>query len=131
MIVLDTHVLIWWVNLDPLCPVRVRRYIQQHRAKSKVLVASMTFWEIAMLVKRGRLRLRFDLDTWIAHVEAIEGLEIVPMDHSTLVLSVNLPEPFHADPADRMIVATALQCGATLITKDRVLRKYPHVDSYW
>ncbi len=84
-----------------------------------------------MLVKRGRLRLRFDLHTWIGHIETIAGLDIVPLDHSTLVLSVNLPEPFHPDPADRIIVATTLQCGATLVTKDRSLREYPHIETYW
>jgi len=68
---------------------------------------------------------------WISHSEALGLLRFVPVDNHIAVRSVALPAPLHDDPADRIIVATALSLGATLVTKDRRLRRYRHVKSLW
>jgi PIN domain nuclease of toxin-antitoxin system len=82
-------------------------------------------------VRRGRLELSMDVGDWVAKAEALPLLRFVPVDNRIALRSVLLPPPLHNDPADRIIVATALQLGATLITKDEKLRGYPHVRTVW
>ena len=84
-----------------------------------------------MLVKKGRLELRMDVEEWVAKSEALPFLHFVPMDNRIAVLSNQLAEGLHEDPADRIITATALVMGATLITRDQRLRDYPRVETLW
>lgn len=131
MIVLDTHVLVWFVsNPEKLSKNAVKR-IGQEIKKQEVLVSSISVWEIFMLIKKGRIKLSMDSQSWLEKVENIPFLQFIPVDNKIASQSVNLPEPFHDDPADRIIVATALNHGATLITKDRRILSYPHVLSLW
>jgi len=84
-----------------------------------------------MLVSKGRLQLTMDTADWIAKCEALPALHFVPIDNRILLRAASLPEPFHRDPADRIIVSTALQLGARLITKDDKLRAYQHIETVW
>jgi PIN domain nuclease of toxin-antitoxin system len=77
-----------------------------------------------MLVEKGRLLLRRELSDWMSAVQALEGLEIVALTPDIAVESVRLPGSFHADPADRIIVATARVLDAILITADRAILAY-------
>lgn len=131
MILLDTHTLIWWLTQDRLLPSSVRNFIQQHIHGQQVYVSAMSIWEIAMLYRKGRLQLAYDLETWIDQALASPGLQWVPADSGILLKSVILPDPFHPDPADRIIVATAMNLGAILVTKDGKIREYPYVRSFW
>jgi len=72
-----------------------------------------------------------EAEDWIARSESLPFLDFVPVDNRIAIRSTRLPGSFHADPADRIIVATTLLLGATLITKDDKLRRYPHVDTLW
>jgi PIN domain nuclease of toxin-antitoxin system len=72
-----------------------------------------------------------DVGDWIAASEALPLLQFVPVDNRIALRSTALPGKLHKDPADRIIVATTLILGATLVTKDRRLRRYPHVDTLW
>ena len=129
MIFLDTHVLLWWIADDTNLPASVKKYITAHR-KSGILVSSMSFWEIALLVKKGRLSLGYDVRTWTEKVLSLEFLKVVPPDPFLLIESVMLSD-FHKDPADRIIAATSLKMGAVLVTKDNKLRTSPHLKTYW
>lgn len=131
MIVLDTHVWVWWVSHSRELPRPLRRLIDREAAAHPVNVSCVSAWEIAMLAKKGRLQLTMPADDWIAKCEALPGLRFVPADNRIFVRSVSLPEPLHNDPADRIIVSTALQLGAKLITRDDKLRAYPHVETIW
>lgn len=84
-----------------------------------------------MLVKKGRLELKMDVEEWVAKSEALPFLRFVPMDNRIAVLSNELSDGLHEDPADRIITATTLVLGATLITKDQRLRDYPHIETLW
>lgn len=84
-----------------------------------------------MLVQRNRLSLSMSAGDWLATVEQIDGLRFVPVDRHLALASVNLPGEFHKDPADRLIVATARHFGATLMTADDKILRYPHVRSLW
>lgn len=131
MIVLDTHVWIWWVSGSADLPRRLARLIERRIETEPVWVSSISVWEVALLVKRGRLQLTMATADWIERSEALPSLRFAPVDNRIALRSMLLPEPLHGDPADRIIIATALQLGATLITRDDKLRAYPHVKTEW
>lgn len=133
MIVLDTHVLIWWVTDDARLSELAREALKQELAESsgQVLVSAITAWEIAMLQQRGRLVLSMDLDEWLLAVEGIEQVSIVPISTRVAVQSTQLPGEFHKDPADRFIVALARELNAPLLTADEKIRGYAHVRTVW
>lgn len=131
MIILDTHVLVWWVNNPKKLSTKAREAIEKEMKTGGILVSSISVWEIYMLVKKGRLKLKIDIDTWLGKVEELPFLEFVPVDNTIAAKSVTLPKWTHKDPADRMIVATALQNGSTLLTSDERIRNYLQEQSIW
>jgi len=119
MILLDTHVLLWRAAEDSRVGKRATRKIDRALAEEKVLISAFSFWEIAVLANAGRLRLRATPDDFrAAALEA--GVREVPVDGRVAILSTRL-QGMHADPADRIIVATALELGATLVTADSAI----------
>ena len=84
-----------------------------------------------MLHRKGRLELSESPQSWIRKVETLPFLRFVPVDNSIALLSNSLPSPLHPDPADRILVATALVEQVPLVTKDRRLRAYPAVATLW
>ncbi len=131
MIVLDTHVLVWWVNDPATLSEPARTAIEAAVASRSVHVSCISSWEIAMLAERGRLRLALDVRDWLCRCEELPFLTFVPVNNAIAVESVRLPDFPHADPADRIIAATAMSLGAALVTKDDPLRKYPHLKTIW
>ena len=132
MIVLDTHVLIWWVNGDERLSARARKAIDKEMTgDGQILVSAISAWEIAMLVAKGRLALTMDIDDWLATVASIEGVVFVPVDPDVAVQSVRLPGEFHPDPADRMIVALARHHAVPMVTADAKIQAYRHVKTVW
>ena len=132
MILLDTHVLIWWANGDRslLSPV-ANTAIQAECSGGKIAISSISAWEIAMLVDRGRLALSMDVATWLAVLGETEAVTFIPVDNEIGVKSVELPGEFHKDPADRLIVATARRHAIPLVTADDKIRAYPHIRTLW
>ncbi len=132
MIVLDTHTLIWWVNENNQLSNKAKQKIKEIQdKKGELLVSSISSWEIALLVRKGRLALTMDVNKWIATTAAIDGLRYVPIDNEIGINSVQLPGEFHADPADRMIVALARRFNMPLVTADKRILAYAHVNSVW
>ena len=132
MIVLDTHVLIWWMSGGSKLSPKAKRAITKHQALDRsILISSISAWEIGMLVSRERLTLNMDVDSWLAEVDKIPAVEFVPVDNSVAVKSTCLPGEFHKDPADRMIVALARQLSFPLITADEKILSYKHVKTIW
>jgi len=131
MIVLDTHVLVWWVGKFPELSQKAKRHINEAQKKKKILISSISVWEIYLLIKRGRLKLTMDTAIWIKHLEKLPFVHFIPVDNDIASRSVTLPDPLHEDPADRIIIATALSEGAVLITKDKRIQQYPHVQTLW
>ncbi len=131
VIVLDTHTLLWWVNDPTTLSKPAAKVIDAAVKSNSVHVSSISSWEIALLVERGRLRLALDVRDWVCRCEALPFLSFVPVSNAIAIESVRLPDFPHADPADRIIAATALSLGAVLVTKDDKLRNYPHVKTVW
>jgi PIN domain nuclease of toxin-antitoxin system len=131
VIVLDTHVLVWWVTDDRLLSPKARSAIGRAKGRDEIIVSSISAWEIALLAERQSLVLTMDVDRWLATVAEIEQIRFVPVDVEIATKSVSLPGKFHKDPADRMIVATARTLAAPLVTKDEKIRAYPHVKTIW
>jgi len=132
LILLDTHCLFWWVNGDSgKLSANAVDAIAAERPGGQILVSSITAWETAMLVARGRLGLAMDVTPWLAAVQEIEEVRFVPVDNEIAAQAVALPGLFHKDPADRMIVATARRFGSPLVTADEKILGYPHVRTIW
>lgn len=131
MILLDTHVWVWWLGRPEQLSRAARQALQRNLATGSVGISSFSVWELALLVERKRLRLAVDLGAWVAETERIRGVTFHPVDNGIALHSVNLPGSFHPDPADRILVATARRLGATLVTGDAKIRKYPHVKTLW
>ena len=131
MIVLDTHAWIWFVSNPEQLSKSARKAIDAALIKKSVCISSISAWEVALLTAKERLHLTTPVEDWIAKSERLPFFQFLPVDNSIAIKSVNLPDPFHKDPADRIIVATAITIGAPIVTKDEKLLNYPHVETIW
>ena len=132
MILLDTHAWIWWVAAPARIPKRATGLVTRAvEAGEPILISSISAWEVAMLVDRGRLELTMPVHDWVARSEAAALFRFVPVDNRIVVRAVDLPGFAPRDPADRIIVATAVVEGATLVTGDDRLRGYRSVATEW
>lgn len=132
MIALDTHALVWWVSDPRRLPAKARRGIDAAvRAGETLNVSSISLWEIAMLLERGRLRLTVNVDAWLHNLQSLPMLEFHPVDNSVALRAVRLSNFAHRDPADRIIAATAIGLNATLVTGDARLRAYKPLSTLW
>ena len=131
MIVLDTHVWVWWLSEAHSFPSKVQKLLNEGKKKQAIYISSISVWEVAQLATRGRLQLTMDYTDWIAHAESLPFINFVPIDNHIALKSIQLLPPLHQDPADRLIIATALTLGAKLITKDEKIIDYPYVDTVW
>lgn len=114
MILLDTHVWVrWLVPVDALPAPLVRRI----EGAERVAVSAISCWELGMLVARQRLALPLCVPDWVAEATIGSGVEVIPLDCEVARLAADLPQ-HHRDPADRLIIATALRMDLTLISLD-------------
>jgi PIN domain nuclease of toxin-antitoxin system len=128
LIVLDTASWIWLASDPRRLSARARDRIE---AADQALVSAISVWEVSMLVARRRIELDRDVEDWVALALALPKLELASLDPAIAIRSTRLPGEFHADPADRIIVATAIERSAALITPDQRMRAYPHVRAEW
>ncbi|MBI5438465.1 MAG: type II toxin-antitoxin system VapC family toxin [Nitrosomonadales bacterium] len=114
MLILDTHALYWWVNRTP--DKLAQQQIDAIETAESLAVSAMTCWEMAWLVKHGRIVLQLPVSGWLDQVEA-NGVAIIPVSKSIAERAAFLPE-HHKDPVDRIIIATAVEHQAQLISVD-------------
>ncbi|WEX10077.1 type II toxin-antitoxin system VapC family toxin [Chelativorans sp. AA-79] len=132
MIVIDTHALVWWINDDKTkLTAKASQVIEEELERDGVIVSSISAWEIALLVSKGKLDLSMDVSHWLKTAEQIAGLRFAPIDNSVAVKSVTLPGDSHPDPSDQIIVALARELGVPLVTADSRITRYPHVSTIW
>jgi PIN domain nuclease of toxin-antitoxin system len=131
VILLDTHVWVWWVSNPDLLSSQADTLINKAMVEKKIYISSISVWEVAMLVVKGRLHLTLDIKDWIRSCESLPFIQFVPVTNSIAFEAVHLPENSLSDPADRIIVATALALDLVLITKDKKIQRADRVRTVW
>jgi len=123
MILLDTHVLIWFFEGTEELRPEARDVIESFGRTDEVFASVITFWELGILAAKNRIRLSEPITEWTKEVIGWPGLSVAALTPSIAVESSFLPQGIHADPADRVLIATARSLDATLVTHDaRILR---------
>ena len=131
MIVLDTHVWLWWLHDPDQLSKAAAELIQKEKQLQGLIVSVISVWEVAVKVQIGKLVLPLDIGTWFSAAQSYPGLTIKPLQPDVTIESTRLPGDFHKDPADRIIVALARRYGLHLVTCDSKLLNYEHVQTVW
>ena len=128
---LDTHAWVWWVTEDRRLSRRAKAAIVDAVADQDLWISLISVWEVAKKVEKRQLVLDRPVDQWLDEAMTVHGLGVWEITRPILVHSCELPQPFHGDPADQILVATARRQGAVMVTKDQQIRRYPHVQTIW
>lgn len=129
MIVIDTHVLVWWLTGAPGLSSAAQRTIADNSGPGEIVVSAISVLEIATAVRRGRLQFSVPLDQWLTDAQSLPELRVEPISTEIAALAGSLPDPMHGDPADRLIAATASVLRVPLVTGDEKLRGYREVEA--
>ena len=127
---LDTHAWVWYLASPEVLPGSLLQVLEEARERKALLISAITPWEVAVLVRKGRIDFTLEPRVWLERALGVGGIRVLPLDAGTALEAAWLDLP-HPDPADRFIVATALRTGAVLVTRDERLRAYPRVPSLW
>lgn len=122
MVLLDTHALVWLDEGNDRLGPTTRVFLDEALQSNDLYVSAISFWEVAMLVAKGRFEMQMGIDRW-RHTLLDGGLQEVALAGDVAMCAANL-RSFHGDPADRMIVATALHLTASLCTADEKILKW-------
>ena len=125
MIILDTHIWIWWVNESPRLTSKQKRTILENQERG-LGVSIISCWEVAKLVEKKRLVLSLSVEEWLEKASAYPGVQVLELNIPILVESTKLVG-FHKDPADQIIVATAKIHHSRLLTADSKILNYSGV----
>ena len=117
MIILDTHTLVWLDEGSTRLGQHSLLLINQALRSQELFVSAVSFWEVAMLVEKGRLIMQMSIASWRKGL-IDNGLQEIPLTGGVAIQSALLTN-FHGDPADRMIVATTIESSAKLCTADK------------
>jgi len=124
-LLLDTHYWIWLqMGAKEHFTAPILKAIERAAGRGNLLLSVISVWELGMLEAKGRIRLTSTCDQWVKKALEMPGLTVAPLTPEIALDSTRLPEPFHGDPADRMIVATARAYSARLVTRDAKLIAY-------
>jgi PIN domain nuclease of toxin-antitoxin system len=125
MILLDTHIFIWWIDDSPKLSQRHRQIVRE-RQDDGLAISIYSCWEIAKLVEYGKLELKFPLEDWLEIALSHPNLRAIDLTIPIIIKSTRL-SGFHKDPADQIIVATSIVLGIPLLTADNKIIAYPDV----
>ena len=133
MILLDTHAWIWHLadrnQLSDRARAEIERASEAHRTET-VSISAISVWELFMLVKKGRLVLSVPPAAFITKTRQDSRMSIIPVDETIARRSVELPD-YHADPADRIILATAAERGLSIVSRDSIFASYAVAPILW
>ena len=128
---LDTHTWIWW-NMHPEnLSQKVKQIIAGTDKYKEMLLSAISPWEFFKLLEKARLVISCDPEEWVKEALIMPKLRLVALTPSIAYKSTVLPQPFHNDPADQIIVATAREENAIILTKDERIHHYSQVKSIW
>ena len=126
MILLDTHIWVWWIHDDLQLKEQQKRLIKDNEEQG-LGISVISCWEVAKLVEYKRLTLPCPISDWFEQALSYPGIQLLSLTPRIAVESTQLPGTFHRDPADQIIVATARIYDCELLTADDKILKYPHV----
>ncbi len=126
MILMDTHIWVWFVDESDRLSEHHKQVIKQHRADG-LGVSAISCWEVAKLVEYGRLKLACPIEEWMESATTMPGVQLIELTPRIAIASTKLPGDFHRDPADQIIVAISQVYGLELITADEKILNYDHV----
>jgi len=130
MILVDTHVVIWLALEPARISKKARAAIEAtRRGDESLAISDMTLLEIAMIESKRRIKLHTSLETFLAEVES--RFVVLPMTSQICARAIGLPTEYPQDPADRIIGATALVNGLSLITADDAIRRTKVAETIW
>jgi len=122
-VLLDTHVWVWWLSGSDRLPRREAAALDDLAAKGQLRLAAISLWEVQMALAKGRFVPEDGFERWLRTAAAPETIQVLALDVPVALALNSLPERLHADPADRLIVATARAWRCELATHDDTLRK--------
>ena len=130
MILIDTHIWVWWI-LDATRLRENQRQALANHENDRIGVRAISCWEVAKLAQLGQIQLPESVSDWLDKARAYPGVTLLPLTPEIAVESARLPDGFRSDPADEIIVATARVLQCDLVTSDRKIRSYPHVSTIY
>ena len=131
MIVVDTHILIWdALSPNRLSPAAVQAMSEANR-EDGLLVADISLWEMAMLIQKGRVQVATDCHAFLNLILQANRIQVRSITPQIAALSTQLSSMVNADPADRLIAATAIAEGVSLVTADHNLRASEDISTIW
>lgn len=123
MVLLDTHIWLWWLLGDGPLSTKERAALDHLAESCEIALSWVSIWETEMLFRKGRIKLLPDLESWLSEATDPSFCTVLPVDTELVIAQRMLPEYFHADPADRLIVTTAMMADVPLATYDsRILQ---------
>ncbi|WP_069791016.1 type II toxin-antitoxin system VapC family toxin (plasmid) [Cyanobacterium sp. IPPAS B-1200] len=125
MIILDTHIWIWWITKHEKLTNKNLNLIEKYRYQG-LGISMISCWEIAKLVEKNRLQFQCSVEEWLNSAMKYPDIKILDLTLPIILQSTKL-DGFHQDPADQIIVATAMVYDCPLITQDSKILKYPSV----
>jgi len=128
---LDTHTWIWWHMNPKKLSQKVKKIIKNTNSYDEILLSAISPWEFSKLLEKKKIGISCDPEDWINSALDMPKFRLVPLSPVLAYRSTALPQPFHSDPVDQIIVATAREENATILTKDERIRTYDNVRSLW
>lgn len=122
MILMDTHIWLWWLLGDGALQDNEREKLDELAAQQQLAISWASVWETEILESKGRIRLTPDFETWILRAADRSVCRVYPVDLDVVIAQRWLPPSFHQDPADRLITATAMLAECPLATHDQRIR---------
>ncbi len=123
-LLLDTHVWIWSALADKRVSTRFQRALKRISEVQEILISSISVWEVGMLEDKGRIDLGMDALDWVENALQAPHLSLTPISPRTAIQSSRLPNTVHCDPADRLLIATAREHNAVLVTCDAKILEF-------
>jgi len=124
VVLLDTHTWLWYAIGDESLNASACEVIDEAAITQNVGISIISLWELGMLESKGRIFFPEDILIWTKKALMETETKTFPISSKIAINSSRLPGNFHGDPADRIIVATAHELNAILITRDRKINKY-------
>jgi PIN domain nuclease of toxin-antitoxin system len=125
MIILDTHIWVWWVDNNARLTPKYRQWIQEYQQQG-LGVSIASCWEVAKLIEKNRLIFSVSVDDWLSVALAYPGVQLIGLTLPIIIDSTQL-SGFHSDPFDQVIVSTARVLECPLLTADAKILNYPDV----